>query len=243
MREENKKGSNTLYAAIGVATLIVAIIGATFAYFSASATSTGDAITGQTDNDLASALSLTVEKVAFENANATSANLVPTNLEATLNGVNSAVTSKCVSNGYTGCHLYKITALSTKDLANASVRLTALNVDAKDTASWKYIIYKNDGSSNSATELVAGGASDFATFNTTYVGPDKNGFDMNANGAISANTPAYYYLMIYLANKADNVQNPSDKENEHSGTGTYNGTVSMDVLGGKVVATFSNTGN
>ena len=154
--DENKKGS-TLYVVLGVATLVVAIIGATFAYFSASANSTGDAITGQTDNDLASALSLTVEKVAFENADATSANLVPTNLEATLNGVNSAVTSKCVSNGYTGCHLYKITALSTKDLANASVRLTALNVDAKDTASWKYIIYKNDGSSNSATELVADG--------------------------------------------------------------------------------------
>ena len=77
--DENKKGS-TLYVVLGVATLVVAIIGATFAYFSASANSTGDAITGQTDNDLASALSLTVEKVAFENADATSANLVPTNL-------------------------------------------------------------------------------------------------------------------------------------------------------------------
>lgn len=241
---ENKKGS-TLYVVLGVATLVVAIIGATFAYFSAAASSTGDAITGQTDNDLASALSLTVEKVAFEDVTVNSSNLVPTNLEATLNGVNSAVTSKCVSNGYTGCHLYKITASSTKDLANASVRLTALNVDAKDTASWKYIIYKNDGTGYSAPEdgLVAGGASDFATFNTTYVGEGKTGFDMNNNGPVSANESVYYYLMIYLANKPENVQNPSDKENEHSGTGTYNGTVSMDVLGGKVVATFSNTGN
>ena len=66
---------------------------------------------------------------------------------------------------------------------------------------------------------------------------------MNNNGPVSANESVYYYLMIYLANKPENVQNPSDKENEHSGTGTYNGTVSMDVLGGKVVATFSNTGN
>ena len=239
---ENKKGS-TLYVVLGVATLVVAIIGATFAYFSASANSTGDAITGQTDNDLASALSLTVEKVTFEDAEATSTNLVPTNLEASENGVNSAVTSKCVSSGYTGCHLYKITASSTKDLANASVRLTALNVDAKDTASWKYIIYTNDGSNNSVGTLVADGANDFATFNTTYVGEGKTGFDMNNNGPVEAGTPVYYYLMIYLANKPENVQNPSDKDNEHNGTGTYNGTVSMDVLGGKVVATFSNTGN
>ena len=35
MMEENKKGANTLYAVIGIATLVVAIIGATFAYFSA----------------------------------------------------------------------------------------------------------------------------------------------------------------------------------------------------------------
>lgn len=37
MMEENKKGANTLYAVIGIATLVVAIIGATFAYFSATA--------------------------------------------------------------------------------------------------------------------------------------------------------------------------------------------------------------
>ena len=45
MGENNKKGS-TLYVVLGVATLVVAIIGATFAYFSAS--QTNNSITGTT---------------------------------------------------------------------------------------------------------------------------------------------------------------------------------------------------
>ena len=53
--EENKKGANTLYAVIGIATLVVAIIGATFAYFSASQTNSD--ITGTT----AEAGGLTIE--------------------------------------------------------------------------------------------------------------------------------------------------------------------------------------
>ena len=238
MNEENRNKPNTLYAIIGVATLVVAIIGATFAYFSAAATADGDPITGQTDNDLASALSLDVERVTFTETGANSDNLVPTDMEATLEGVNSAVTNKCVGNGYTGCHLYKITASSNKDISNASVRLTALTTDATDTASWKYVIYTNDGTSNKATSLVAGGASDFDTFATTYTGEGKTGFDIHNNSSLTADTPVYYYLLVYLANK-DQVQNPEDTSNQHSGTGTYNGTVSMDVLGGKVVASFS----
>ena len=38
---ENKSGQGIFYGVIGVATLVVAIIGATFAYFSASASGNG----------------------------------------------------------------------------------------------------------------------------------------------------------------------------------------------------------
>ena len=37
MEENNRKGPGVFYAVMGVATLVVAIIGATFAFFSASA--------------------------------------------------------------------------------------------------------------------------------------------------------------------------------------------------------------
>ena len=70
--EENKKGANTLYAVIGVATLVVAIIGATFAYFSASKTNSD--ITGTT----AEAGGLAIEaKLITENTNN---NIIPLNL-------------------------------------------------------------------------------------------------------------------------------------------------------------------
>ena len=62
MEENNRKGPGVFYAVMGVATLVVAIIGATFAYFSAAATAEGDEIIGQTNNDLASALSLNVQR-------------------------------------------------------------------------------------------------------------------------------------------------------------------------------------
>lgn len=238
MKEENRNKPNTLYAIIGVATLIVAIIGATFAYFSASATAKGDEISGQTENNLSSALSLNVEKVIFDETGANSDNLVPTDMTATVDGINTAIDQKCVANGYTGCHLYKITAKSTQDISNASVRLTTLSTDATDTASWKYAIYTNDGTSYNATSIVDGGLGDFATFATTYTGEGKTGFDIHNNSSLTANNPVYYYLLIYLANK-DQVQNPEDTTNLNSGTGTYNGTISMDVLGGKVVASFS----
>lgn len=70
--EENKKGANTLYAVIGIATLVVAIIGATFAYFSASKTNSD--ITGTT----AEAGGLAIEaKLITENTNN---NIIPLNL-------------------------------------------------------------------------------------------------------------------------------------------------------------------
>lgn len=71
--EENKKGANTLYAVIGVATLVVAIIGATFAYFSASRTNDTD-IKGST----AEAGGLTV--VANRIISGTNNNIIPLNL-------------------------------------------------------------------------------------------------------------------------------------------------------------------
>ena len=45
--EENRKGPGVFYAVVGVATLVVAIIGATFASFSASTTINTD-VTGST---------------------------------------------------------------------------------------------------------------------------------------------------------------------------------------------------
>ena len=263
---ENKKGQNALFLAVGVATLVVAIIGATFAYFSAAVNGAGEEIKGSTENNLAGALSLTVKRIVFENAGANSDYLVPTDLtvetddetgEYDLTGINNAITKKCVGQGYTGCHIYRVTAKSTQALQNVSVRLTTLTTTAVDAASWKYAIYTNEGdeisvdpetkvetvvSTNYAADAIVA-TGDFASFKTTFADQNKT-LDMHNNGSIEKDQPVYYYLVVYLANKAGIVQNPTGdgaEANEHNGTGTYNGTVSMDVLGGQVVASFSAT--
>lgn len=221
MEEENRKGPGVFYAVIGVATLVVAIIGATFAYFSASATADGDKIEGGTNNDLASALSLDVTRVNKAPTDAASIDLVPANIDGTLETVNNAVKAKCEANGYTGCHLYKITATSTQTIASANLNLATLTTTAATKTNWQYAIYT--GTDTSATKIVNTGKIDLAT-----------PVDMHAGTGLTANTPVTYYLLVYLKNVESSQNEGSTNE-----TGTYNGTVTLAALGGKVSATFS----
>ena len=116
---ENSKGRGIFLGVVSVATLIVAIIGATFAWFSASVGS------GENDVNLTAYqfdADLTVERVfptpTPENASRKIIPFVPDKvlregLENETNNMNYALneaTNKCVdSSGYLVCSLYKIT--------------------------------------------------------------------------------------------------------------------------------------
>ena len=114
--ENNGKG--IFYGVIGVATLIVAIIGATFAYFTATASNTST-IAG---NAASVGLSLSVEKVSNGDKG-----LVPqleTSLSAAMKGIDGAGTGvdSCIdANGNTVCQVYKITVGNT---GTAEAKLT-----------------------------------------------------------------------------------------------------------------------
>ena len=114
---ENSKGRGIFLGVVSVATLIVAIIGATFAWFSASVGS------GENDVNLTAYqfdAKLTVERV-FPTAENTSKKIIPFVPDKVLregqgdqtNNMNYALneaTNKCVdSSGYLVCSLYKIT--------------------------------------------------------------------------------------------------------------------------------------
>ena len=114
---ENSKGRGIFLGVVSVATLIVAIIGATFAWFSASVGS------GENDVNLTAYqfdADLTVERVfpTAENASKKIIPFVPDKVlregqENETNNMNYALneaTNKCVdSRGYLVCSLYKIT--------------------------------------------------------------------------------------------------------------------------------------
>jgi len=224
---ENNNGKGIFYGVIGVATLIVAIIGATFAYFSASATSDAD-ITGQT-LDIAGDFSLSVKRVN-KSETVASDDLVPSDLTADTTVIGNALEAQCVDAGYTGCHVYNITASSGQTLDTASIKLT-LDTELNTTNSeavtdWKYVLYT--GTDSTITSLVEGGNGSFNL---------ETAFDMHKGATITGGTPVTYYLMVYIANDANNAQDAGDTKDV---TGTYSGTVSMTAAGGaEVSATFS----
>ncbi len=252
---EEKKGQNTLYLVIGIATLVVAIIGATFAYFSAQASSTTD-IQGGT-NDVGASLTLTVDRVLFgadEDANAEYNNLVPAQLTLSNEGIAKVVNNKCVASGYTGCHLYKITAKSNQTLQAADLLLQSFKTESvTDTSAWKFVVFTADETAGdtttyTVTNLITGDtAQDFATSdaikdaNTSPYGYNIHKNEQGASAGMTAEQEYNYYLLVYLADN-DKVQNPTaeDTQNQqYSATGTYSGSVVLNAAGGKVVANFN----
>ncbi|MDD7150918.1 MAG: hypothetical protein SOT91_00550 [Bacilli bacterium] len=255
--EENKKGS-TLYVALGVATLVVAIIGATFAYFSASASVGGDTIQGGT-SDVGNALSIKVERVLFgaeKDATGAYSNLVPAVIDVNATGIAKAVNGKCVADGYTGCHLYKITATTQQDLAAANILLHSFDVTGTgtiDKGSWKFVVFTGTEATSEEGEpatttttytvsSIIGNAAQSFTGDAAQVPTETDanlGYNINSGLGLTKGDHVYY-LLVYLANK-ENVQNPTDNTNEHNAVGTYSGSIAFNAAGGKVVANFSSS--
>ena len=287
MKEKTNRG--VLYAVIGMATLIVVIIGATYAYFSATVNSNGSNITGSTLDLSASTLSINAQRVVFDNS-ASSDGLVPAifgdnvpNLQSkeydeyssitkfletpeqsnavgvsfdtttmSTTEINRALSANCISNGYTGCHVWRITASSETGISEASILLDiSLTSTVKDD--WSYVVFKGTEvvSSNVTTSLTAtsvtrnSSSSNLAgpiysspKTSTSFAGTLANttdDIDIH-HSSLTANTQEVYYLMVYI-NNTETSQNTGVNDE----TGTYNGTVSLNVAGGQVSISFNET--
>ena len=104
MNEQRNNGKGIFYGVIGVATLVVAIIGATFAYFTASA-SNNNVITG---NMATVSLDLAVSKVTT--VDETKGGMIPMSNTMVEVAVNKATNDVCVDdNGNAVCQVYEIT--------------------------------------------------------------------------------------------------------------------------------------
>ena len=219
--ENNRKGPGVFYAVVGVATLVVAIIGATFAYFSAQAATGDEDIKGGT-LDIKQSFSVEAVRV-YKDDTVASDNLVPSDAGASIDNIKRAITAKCVNAGYTGCHIYKITAKSGQTLNTASLNLTLTQTGATDVAAWKYVTFTGEGD---AAALVEGKSGSFNV--TTPV-------DLHSGASVTGGTDVVYYLMIYLENK-DASQNETGA---NLATGSYVGKVTFQAAGGTVSATFA----
>ena len=222
--EENRKGPGVFYAVVGVATLVVAIIGATFAYFSASA-SNNEAITGNTAE--AGGVELTITPVTTTGTNMLPLNLMD-NTKATdpatgaadqfADALGATKGASCKdSNGNNVCQVYSITVKNKSTTSTVQVRGT-LNL-ASEATNMKWQLLETGTSTARA---------DFATVvDKGVTGNVTVGGNTGATGAaaasqnLAAEASATYYVLVWLE-ETGAAQETADASKSFTGTVTFN---------------------
>lgn len=207
---ENNNGRGLFYGVIGVATLIVAIIGATFAYFSVNASITNNSdIAGSTVE-----LSDTTITGTLTRKTPSTVSMVPLKTEDLQKGITGEGGQQCIDeNGAKVCDIYTLTINNT---SKAPVSLAGkLTITATDMADLRWSLLE---SPTSATGATAKEVSD-----TVIV----------ANELLAANTGTKTYHFVIWFNETDLEQNTQAGK-------SYTGTVSFTAAnGGKITAQFS----
>lgn len=169
MNNEKNNGKGIFYGVIGVATLIVAIIGATFAYFTASGMS-DNVITG---NAATVSFNLNVDKVVKPDE--TAGGLIPMTDGMLKSAVTNASTKGvCVDDtGAAVCQIYKITIENTGSAAlfldgyvNLVGGLDATTASTATTMRWAQVFTSDGGTTFTlaGTPTLANGATEINAF-------------------------------------------------------------------------------
>lgn len=182
MEENRKKSPGLIYAIIGVFIFIISIVGSTYAYFSAEAST--DGINGE-------ALDINLE-LSVKMISPSTGSLVPI-LDGSKSGTTSqlhqAASSNCIdSNGNTVCQIYEITTANTgSDDTNINISIT-LNKETVTNLKWASM-------SNATTVLSV---------------HDSTDTDVSSNIILVAGQTSKFYIMIYI-NETQESQNTTDK--------------------------------
>lgn len=215
MEENNRKGPGVFYAVVGVATLVVAIIGATFAYFSASATNDAD-VTGTTATGANLTLTVTRESDA-----ATAANMVPmldTDLQKGVTGTNS---KSCIdANGNTVCQVYKV------NIANGS----NITVNVKGT-----MTLNDGGATNMRWQVLTNATTINASADTINAGSEGV---IVANQTLAASGNQDFFIVVWL-HETNSDQTDPDAGKTFTGSITFNGVNTDGSETNGVTASFS----
>ena len=207
---ENNNGRGLFYGVIGVATLIVAIIGATFAYFSVSANIANK-------NDIAGStveLSDTTITGTLTRETPSTVSMVPLKTSDLQKGITGEGGQQCIdANGAKVCDIYTLTINNT---SNAPVSLAGnLTITATDMADLRWSLLESTDS--------AAGATAKEVSDTVIV----------ANELLAAKTGTKTYHFVIWFNETELDQNTQAGK-------SYTGTVTFTAAnGGKITAQFS----
>ena len=211
LNKNERKGQGTFYMIIAMLTLIVAIVGATFAYFSLQA-SDENTVKG---NAAKVGLSLEVRKVSVD----ASGDLIPldeTLLEKAIAGDSATENQMCVDkNGNTVCQVYELKVTNEGTAATAVNGSLTLTAETIKNLKWQIM-------TDASTPVIDPGQ--FKGIKDTEVAK---------NDTIEANPGSKtYYVMIWI-DETENAQNDSDR-------GSFTGVVSFTSADGSgVTGTFS----
>ena len=207
---ENNNGRGLFYGVIGVATLIVAIIGATFAYFSVNASITNNnGISGDTVNVSETTITGTLTRVTQSTVS-----MVPLKTADLQKGINGEGGQQCIDkNGAKVCDIYTLTI---KNTSSAPVSLAGkLTITATDMADLRWSLLESTDS--------AAGATAKEVSDTVIV----------ANELLAAKTGTKTYHFVIWFNETELNQNTQAGK-------SYSGTVTFTAAnGGKITAQFS----
>lgn len=211
MDENNRKGSGVFYAVVGVATLVVAIIGATFAYFSATATN-NDTIIGSTATGNNIALAVTPIAPVTE-AKTRTENMIPM-LEADLQtGLTGTDRKSCIdSNGNTVCQVYKVTVTNNGATAvtlDATLNLTTAKGSGEGTgANMKWQLIESATTEGTVGTMKSQGTAELFADNLS----------------LAATTSQDFYIVVWL------LETEGPQDNTDAGI-NYTGTVTVNAVG------------
>lgn len=231
MKNNNNNGRGIFYGVIAVATLIVAIIGATFAYFTATANNVG---TVQGEAAVAG-LDLSVELMSTEAVGP----MVPqgeAGLQSAVVGIDKTPDDgqnnpvACVdANNNTVCKVYKITVTnkgSSATVLTGTLNITAVAAEGEGTNPNVFTNLKWAELTGSETGTVG---TTHPTSETTLASSLKL---QASDGDASDNDVATYYVVVYI-NEIGSSQNDEDK-------GQFTGTVEFSSAAGTgVTSTFT----
>lgn len=220
--EENRKGPGIFYAVVGVATLVVAIIGATFAYFSATVDPNTNTVAGTTLASSNVALSVTPVYPEASEKQGKSGRMVPLDD----GDLPKALTNKCLDKeGYVACQVYKVTLTNSgADAVYANATLT-LSVGTISSMKWQRMTDQNTTTGNAVTDV--GTATLISTNPTEELAATNGTKDL--------------YFVVWLSNQSTD-QSTTDAGQTFTGTVAANITNATGTASTQIKATFASQG-
>lgn len=200
MENEKNMKNGIFFGIIGVATLVVAVIGATYAYFTATNTNSGT-IAGTAAN-AGIDLSVTLTSTAATGV------MVPQKGSAISNAITGTGNSSCVDgNGNTVCKVYTITV---KNTGTSTALLTGT------------INLTSSGTGSTMTNL-KWAVNQTGAAGTNFTSATKNAYTVTSlasNVSLAKNATKTYYLVVWIEETGAS-QNNTDK-------GSFTGSITFN---------------